>query len=182
MSRQRQCEGVDSYVKQPSSVMLRAGGASSIPEALQLSAGVSGILDRPVKPGDDTGKRSSTPATPLRPGFAKQFVPPKVRGRRECRAPVAPAALRANKESTQASHHGHAGNVRHSPRNGFNGFLRGRPGDRALLSPSSVRCASIVTNLTSASGCQAHTTSPSACPRIRLVRDKRPPHLPPHVL
>jgi hypothetical protein len=29
---------------------------------------------------------------------------------------------------------------RHSPRNGFNGFLRALPGDRALLSPSPVRC------------------------------------------
>jgi hypothetical protein len=34
----------------------------------------------------------------------------------------------------------------------------------------------------SASGYQAHTTSPSACPRIRLVRDKRPPHPAPNVL
>jgi hypothetical protein len=31
------------------------------------------------------------------------------RGSRECRAPDAPAALRAKVESTQASHHGHAG-------------------------------------------------------------------------
>jgi len=42
-------------------------------------------------------------------------------GSRECRALDAPAALRAKVESTQASHHGHAGNTRHSPRNGFNG-------------------------------------------------------------
>ena len=27
-------------------------------------------------------------------------------------------------ESTRVSHHGHTGNTRHSPRNGFNGFLR----------------------------------------------------------
>ena len=39
--------------------------------------------------------------------------------------------------STRVSHHGHTGNTRHSPRNGFNGFLRDLPGDRALLSPSS---------------------------------------------
>ncbi len=43
-------------------------------------------------------------------------------------------------ESTRVSHHGHAGNTRHSPRNGFNGFLRalvsarrGRMCERAVL-------------------------------------------------
>ena len=41
--------------------------------------------------------------------------------------------------STRVSHHGHTGNTRHSPRNGFNGFLRALPGDRAFLSPSSRR-------------------------------------------
>src|ERR1700743_2590789 len=38
--------------------------------------------------------------------------------------------------NTRVSHHGHTGNTRHSPRNGFNGFLRALLGDRALLSPS----------------------------------------------
>jgi hypothetical protein len=46
--------------------------------------------------------------------------------------------------------------------NGFNGFLRALPGDRACLSPSRVQCVSIVTHLTPASGRQDHTTSPSA--------------------
>ena len=40
-------------------------------------------------------------------------------------------------KSTRGSHHRFTGAVRHSPRNGFNGFLRDLPGDRALLSPSS---------------------------------------------
>jgi transposase len=38
-------------------------------------------------------------------------------------------------ESTRVSHHGHTGNTRHSPRNGFNGFLRALFGDRAFLPP-----------------------------------------------
>jgi hypothetical protein len=38
----------------PSAVMLRESGASSIPEASRLSTAVSGILGRPVEPGDDT--------------------------------------------------------------------------------------------------------------------------------
>src|SRR6266851_1574546 len=39
-------------------------------------------------------------------------------------------------ESTRVSHHGHTEITRHSPRNGFNGFLLALPGDRALLPPS----------------------------------------------
>jgi hypothetical protein len=39
-------------------------------------------------------------------------------------------------KNTRVSHHGHTGVTRHSPRNGFNGFLRGLPGEPGLLSPS----------------------------------------------
>jgi len=38
---------------EPDDRLLRA---SSIPEALHLGTAVSGILDRPVKPGDDDGE------------------------------------------------------------------------------------------------------------------------------
>jgi hypothetical protein len=61
--------------------------------------------------------------------------------------------------STRGSHHGHTGITRHSLRNGFNGFLRALPGDRAFLSPSP---ADGLASLTPASGRQDHTTSPSA--------------------
>src|SRR5438552_4381859 len=53
--------------------------------------------------------------------------------------------------------------TRHSPRNGFNGFLRALPGDRACLSPSS---ALLLADLTPASRRQNHTTSPSAAARF----------------
>ena len=46
-------------------------------------------------------------------------------------------------------------------RNGFNGFLRDLPGDRAFLSPSPLRSL-LPRNLTPASRRQDHTTSPSA--------------------
>ena len=42
-------------------------------------------------------------------------------------------------ESTRVSHHGYAGTPGIPARNGFNGFLRTLPGDRAFLSPSSLR-------------------------------------------
>src|SRR5215216_1086873 len=35
-----------------------------------------------------------------------------------------------SKKAYERSHHGHTGFTRHSPRNGFNGFLRDLPGDR----------------------------------------------------
>ena len=96
-------------------------------------------------------------AAQIRPSCASTFRP-DIRGRRECRAPVAPAALRAKIKSTQASHHGHTGDIRHSPRNGFNGFLRGLPGEPGLLPPWP---AAIATGLIPASGYQDATTSPS---------------------
>jgi hypothetical protein len=57
-------------------------------------------------------------------------------------------------------------NTRPSLRDGFNGVLRALPGDRACLPPS--RARSSLANLTPASGCQDHTTSPSAL--IPVVR------------
>jgi len=48
----------------------------------------------------------------------------------------APAAARVVVVSTRVSHHEYTGITRHSPRNGFNGFLRALPGDRACLPPS----------------------------------------------
>src|SRR3954453_2936990 len=70
-------------------------------------------------------------------------------------------------------------------RDGFNGFLRALPGDRAFLSPSS---ADRSANLTPASRRQDHTTSPSASASLvkstnrvhripSRVRDDREPPL-----
>ncbi len=87
--------------------------------------------------------------------------PFKTRGRRECRVFFAPVAPRAKIESTQISSLQVRRTFRHSLRDGFNGFLRARPGDRAFLSPSP-RDAKHHRELISASGYQAHTTSPSA--------------------
>ena len=82
----------------------------------------------------------------------------------------APTASRAKVESTRVSHHRYAETVRHSLRDGFNGFLRALLGDRALLSPSPARCAGIIANLTPASGRQDHTTLPSAPARFVFAR------------
>src|ERR1700682_1272515 len=94
-----------------------------------------------------------------------------LRGRGERRMPVAPAASCALVviERTRVTT-----STPESPgipaRNGFNGFLRALPGDRALLPPSSADMflskpgwADLNSaNLTPASGRQDHTTSPYA--------------------
>jgi hypothetical protein len=117
------------------------------------------------------------------------------RGRGECRVPDAPVAARGV-VNTRVSHHGYTGSPGIPARNGFNGFLRALPGDRAFLSPSPAESGvsgplgltSPSTDLTPASGRQDHTTSPSAGLRIRQgaahvhripprVRDDREPPL-----
>jgi hypothetical protein len=62
-------------------------------------------------------------------------LPPR-RGRGECRVLDAPAAARVVVVNTRVSHHGCTGEPGIPARDGFNGFLRALPGDRALLSPS----------------------------------------------
>src|SRR2546429_8904601 len=64
-----------------------------------------------------------------------------------------------NKKAYEHSHHGHTGLTRHSQRNGFNGFLRALPSDRAFLPLSS---ADRSTDFVPAAGHKDHTPSPSA--------------------
>jgi hypothetical protein len=64
---------------------------------------------------------------------------------------------------------------------GFNGFLRGLPGEPGFLATiAGAMRKSIVADLTPASGCQDATTSPSAA--LSFVFDMlRPPHPAPNV-
>src|SRR6266849_757325 len=73
-------------------------------------------------------------------------------------APVAACAVKKHRRQQPQVHRIN----RPSLRNGFNGFLRALPGDRALLPPSLARRGSVFANLAPASGRQDHTTSPSA--------------------
>ncbi len=95
----------------------------------------------------------------IRPSLYRKTFAALLRGRGECRVPSAPAAARVVVVNTRVSHHGYTGSPGIPARDGVNGFLRALPGDRALLSPSSVDRS---TNLTPASRRQNHTTSPSA--------------------
>jgi hypothetical protein len=70
---------------------------------------------------------------------------PKKRGRRESRVrggTHSPACK--NKKAHERRRHRFTGTVRPSLRNGFNGFLRALPGDRAFLPPSSLRSVSFL--------------------------------------
>jgi hypothetical protein len=59
------------------------------------------------------------------------------RGRRECRMRSShPQPRVQDKKAHERSHHRYTAISRHSLRDGFNGFLRALPGDRAFLSPS----------------------------------------------
>ena len=106
-----------------------------------------------------------------------------IRGRRDAGRSTRPQPRVQMKKVHRVSRHGHTGNTRHSLRNGFNGFLRALPGDRALLPPSSTDCSA---DLTPASGRQDHTTSPSAAASfvrtlVARLTLPRPPHPVPYV-
>ena len=55
------------------------------------------------------------------------FPPSEIEGAGNAGRPMRPQP-RVSVESTRVSHHGHTGNTRHSPRNGFNGLFRALPG------------------------------------------------------
>ena len=128
-----------------------------------------------------TGQNSQTPKNNSKRAFAPRGASARVvdeslaqedRGRGECRVPAAPAASCALVESTRVFTTGPPGSPGIPARNGFNGFLRALPGDRACLPPSLAdygfvrpgRADKTSANLTPASGRQDHTTSPSAAP------------------
>jgi hypothetical protein len=99
---------------------------------------------------------------------------PSKGGRKESRVPIAPVGP-VQQKSTGVGPQVNRSNA------GFPcavvyDLLRALPGDRAFLPPSSARCASIVANLTPASGRQDHTTSPSARSGVVSRRHPRPPH------
>jgi hypothetical protein len=114
----------------------------------------------------------------IRPGFA-QAVPSEIRGRRECRARRAHPQPRV--QSKKAHELVTAGRrfARHSPRNGFNGFLRALPGDRAVCHRRQRSCLRQLDASIGASG--PHDFAVRSA-RVRLVAPKRPPHPAPNVL
>jgi len=113
--------------------------------------------------------------------LARKSLPSKIRGRGECRVPNAPAASCAlGSWSMHTSiHSGGTGNIRHSPRNGFNSLYVLSPGT-GLFCPRHSRGIVSHENLAPASGRQDHTPSPSALAPL-VLRRIRVHRIPPHV-
>ena len=86
-------------------------------------------------------------------------------------------ACEKNKAHERSHREVHRRNPAFPHADGFNGFLRALPGDRAFLPPSPPRSL-LLKNLTPASGRQDHTTSPSAL--AALVSRRRRVHRIPH--
>jgi hypothetical protein len=117
--------------------------------------------------GRDQGMVSHSRGT-ICPSFALAITLEE-RGRRECRVlQPAPTASCDVKEAHEQVTTGRAEITGIPCANGFNGFLRallGEPGFLATVAPKKL----LLKNLTPASGCQDHTTSPSARNVIRLT-------------
>ena len=118
----------------------------------------------------------SVPAAPMRPGCASRSPskPEEGAGKAGCRPHPWPASNQKSWRQTPQDWP----NIRPSLRDGFNGVLRALPGDRAFLPPSP---AKRLADLASASGCQNHTTSPSASGSfVRVLTARCDPMRPSH--
>ena len=109
--------------------------------------------------GENTAPRSR--GADSRPSCLQEIVPPNREGAGNAGRTRTRSLACKMKKAHEQSHHRFAGNIPAFPAQWFYGFLRALPGDRACLSPSPAR-SSASQNLTPASGCQDHTTSPSA--------------------
>ena len=95
----------------------------------------------------------------VRPRVCWKRPHPRIRGRREDRVRAAPAVSCAKCTKKRTRAYRFSGGNPAFPAQWFYGLLRALLGDRAFLPPSPARLGA---NLTPASGCQDHTTSPSA--------------------
>jgi hypothetical protein len=95
-------------------------------------------------------------------------------GSRECRAPMRPQPRVVWWVARALVTAGGTGITRHSPRNGFNGFLRALPGDRAFLPPSPAKIS--FHQLDASVGASGPHVFAVRLKRLRLRRHPRPPH------
>ncbi len=183
-------------VSPSASPMTGSSGVSSTPRLLDSITGVSGILGRPVKPGDDgwgcgafirneivtdsifqTANKRYDFAISRRdvPEFCKNcFASPWNRGRGECRVPNAPAASRAKlNKAHERSHHRSTGTPGIPARDGFTAYFVLSPATnsschrRPRIKVLSARSGRLsLRELNTSNGCQNHTASPSAAPRL----------------
>ena len=94
------------------------------------------------------------------PEVLKNLPPREGVGNAGCPVHPQPRVRMGSKYAHEYSQRSHRKSPGIPARNGFNGFLRALPGDRAFLSPSIG--SALAANLTPASRRQDHTASPSA--------------------
>ena len=126
--------------------------------------------------------RTSDTRSPSRgmfcPGFASSCPSLKTEGAGNAGHVRRTRSLVCNKESIRVVTTGSPERTGIPCANGFNGFLRARPGDRALLSPSPARMSHWFDISVGTSGPHDFAVR---LKRIRLLRRKRPPHPAPNV-
>ncbi len=140
-----------------------------LPETTSIDLAAGRHNGDTVLPCDDRQIRLRIPATTFARVLQGSLAPKYKGGRRESRVRAAPAVSRANCASTRNAHEhtGSAEAVRPSLRNGFTAYF--------VLSPVTGLIATVIPlrNLTPASGCQDHTTSPSASVPLVHARKAR---------
>jgi hypothetical protein len=115
------------------------------------------------------GRASAFPRHDFAPELC-QTSRPKIEGAGNAGCTVAPIASRAKKyKHTSIVTTGTPAQPGIPRANGFTAYSALSLVSRALLPPSSARCASVIADLISASGYQDHTASPSACSIARLL-------------
>jgi hypothetical protein len=130
------------------------------PRSSVVISGLDPVISKIVMPGSNPGMTNLS-RNAMRPSFARASRPTEGVGNARC-PPHPQPRVGKNWNHTSIVTTGSPESPGIPARNGFNGFLRALPGDRALLPPSPATMRSIVANLTPASGRQDHTTSPSA--------------------
>jgi hypothetical protein len=114
-----------------------------------------------------------TSAFPRRDAPEVEAIALELRGRGECRVPNAPAASCAKVESTRVVTTGPPEQPGIPARNGFNGFLRALPGDRAFFVTVACELLRRLDASVEASGPHDFAVRESA---VRQWHHQRPPH------
>ncbi len=138
----RHCEPTGRANARP---MTGSSGVSSTPRFFASITHASGILGRPVKPGDDGLECGAfvftTNLRDLAARWARvvheAFALKKTRAWGMPGAQCTRSLVCDENKAHERSHHRFTGETRHSRTQWFYGLLRALPGDQALLSPSS---------------------------------------------
>ena len=125
-NRLLRCARNDDEIPNPATAVIpRAGGVSSTPRLIRSITAASGILDRPVKPDDDSECASAFSRRIAPEACWKLLIPRKREGAGNAGCLLHPRSRVQNGLEYAHEHTGTAGALRHSLRKEVNG--RGKP-------------------------------------------------------